>query len=57
MSAAYPNCDLSAGAMAAIALTVLVALTIWLVGVYLAAREPGHPSRPGHTSEPGNTGG
>jgi len=33
--------------MAAIALTVLVALTIWLVGVYLAAREPGHTSPQG----------
>jgi hypothetical protein len=31
--------------MVAITLTAVVTLTIWLVAVYLAAREPGHDPR------------
>jgi len=40
----YPNSAISAGAMAAIAFTAVVALAIWLGAVYYAARE--HQDRP-----------
>jgi hypothetical protein len=36
----YPNSAISAGAMTAIAFTVLLALAAWLGAVYYAAREP-----------------
>jgi hypothetical protein len=38
----YPNSELSAGALMAIAFTVAVAMAIWLGAVYYAAREPGN---------------
>jgi hypothetical protein len=37
----YPNSAISAGALAAIAFTVVAAMAIWLGAVYRAAREPG----------------
>jgi hypothetical protein len=39
-ASAYPNSDLSAGAMAAIAVVMVGVLAFWLVMVYVAAREP-----------------
>jgi hypothetical protein len=36
----YPNSALSAGALIAIAFTVVVAMAIWLGAVYYAARGP-----------------
>lgn len=40
---AYPNSDISAGAMLAIALVMVGVLAFWLVMVYVAAREPRKP--------------
>ena len=37
---AYPNSDISAGAMTVIAVVMVSVLVFWLVMVYLAAREP-----------------
>jgi hypothetical protein len=37
---AYPNSDISAGAMTAIAVVMVAVLVFWLVAVYVAAREP-----------------
>jgi hypothetical protein len=37
---AYPNSDISAGAMTAIAVVMVAVLVFWLVMVYVAAREP-----------------
>ena len=37
----YPDSALSAGALVAIAFTVVAAMAIWLGAVYYAAREPG----------------
>jgi hypothetical protein len=38
----YPNSALSAGALMAIAFTVVAAMAIWLGAVYYAARKPGN---------------
>jgi hypothetical protein len=37
---AYPNSDISAGAMTAIAVVMVAVLIFWLAAVYVAAREP-----------------
>jgi len=42
-ASAYPNSDISAGAMAAIAIVMVGVLVFWLVMVYVAAREPRAP--------------
>ena len=39
-ASAYPNSDLSAGALAAIAVVMTAVLAFWLIMVFLAAREP-----------------
>ena len=46
-ASAYPNSDISAGAMTAIAVVMVAVLVFWLVMVYVAAREP----RTGHKGE------
>jgi hypothetical protein len=38
----YPNSALSAGQLTLIAVVAVVGLAIWLVGVFVAAREPRH---------------
>jgi hypothetical protein len=38
----YPSSAISAGALLAIAFTVVAAMGIWLGAVYHAAREPGN---------------
>jgi hypothetical protein len=38
LASAYPNSDISAAAMAAIAVVMLAVLAFWLVMVYVAAR-------------------
>ncbi len=43
LASAYPNSDISAGAMMAIAFVMVAVLTFWLVMVYVAAREPRRP--------------
>jgi len=40
----YPNSALSAGHLAIIVVIPVLALAVWLIGVFVAAREPGHPS-------------
>jgi hypothetical protein len=52
-ASAYPNSDISAGAMAAIAIVAVAALACWLVMVYVAAREPRKPRLTGQQAEPG----
>jgi hypothetical protein len=52
-ASAYPNSDISAGAMAAIAIVMVAALACWLVMVYVAAREPRKPRPTGQQAEPG----
>lgn len=42
-ASAYPNSDLSAGAMTAIAVVMVAVLAFWLIMVYVAAREPRKP--------------
>ena len=36
----YPNSALSAGQLAIIAVVAVLALAIWIIGVFVAAREP-----------------
>jgi hypothetical protein len=47
---AYPNSDISAGAMTVIAVVMVGVLVFWLVMVYVAAREPErrHKGEDGH---------
>lgn len=45
-ASAYPNSDLSIGAMTAIAVVTIAVLAFWLIMVYVAAREP-HRRRAG----------
>ena len=52
LASAYPNSDISAGAMTAIAVVAVAALACWLVMVYVAAREPRKPRLTG-LAEPG----
>ena len=52
LASAYPNSDISVGAMTAIAVVAVAALACWLVMVYVAAREPRKPRLTGH-AEPG----
>jgi hypothetical protein len=51
-ASAYPNSDISAGAMAAIAIVTVAALACWLIMVYVAAREPRKPPPAGQQAEP-----
>jgi hypothetical protein len=51
----YPNSALSAGQLALVAVVPVLCLAIWLVGVFIAARDPrrressaGTPSLPEH---------
>ena len=53
LASAYPNSDISAGAMAAIAIVAVAALACWLVMVYVAAREPRKPRLTGQQAEHG----
>ena len=46
----YPNSALSAGHLAIIVVIPVLALAIWLIGVFVAAREPRHPGAVGTTS-------
>jgi hypothetical protein len=58
----YPNSALSAGQLAIIAVVAVLALAIWIGGVFVAAREPRHrgssagatplPQHPANTEEP-----
>lgn len=43
LASAYPNSNLSAGALTALILVVLGALAFWLIAVFIAAREPRKP--------------
>jgi cytoskeletal protein RodZ len=43
LASAYPNSDLSPGALTALILVVLGALAFWLIAVFIAAREPRKP--------------
>jgi hypothetical protein len=54
-ASAYPNSDISAGAMAAIAIVMVAALACWLIMVYVAAREPRKPPPAGQQAEPATT--
>jgi hypothetical protein len=54
----YPNSALSAGQLAIIAVVAVLTLAIWIIGVFLAAREPrrretgaGTASTPQHPAE------
>jgi hypothetical protein len=54
----YPNSALSAGELAIIAVVPLLCLAIWLIAVFVAARDPrrrgssaGTASLPQHTSD------
>jgi hypothetical protein len=54
----YPNSALSAGQLAIIATVAVLALAVWIVGVFVAAREPrrrdigaGTASTPQHLAE------
>jgi heme/copper-type cytochrome/quinol oxidase subunit 2 len=40
LASAYPNSDISAGAMTAVAVVMVAVLVFWIVMVYVAAREP-----------------
>jgi len=42
----YPNPALSAWQMTIMAVVPVVALTVWLIAIYVAAREPREPVRP-----------
>jgi hypothetical protein len=52
-ASAYPNSDISAGAMTAIAVVAVAALACWLIMVYVAAREPRKPRPTGQPAESG----
>ena len=54
-ASAYPNSDISAGAMAAIAIVMVAALACWLIMVYVAAREPRKPPPAGQQAGPATT--
>lgn len=46
----YPNSSLSAGKLAILAVVVVLSLAIWLILVFVAAREPRHRDTAGTTS-------
>jgi len=48
----YPNSALSAGELAIIAVVPLLALAVWLIMVFVAAREPRHRGAAGHPALP-----
>jgi hypothetical protein len=52
-ASAYPNSDISIGAMTAIAVVTIAVLAFWLIMVYVAAREP----RPRPTGKPASQSG
>ena len=58
----YPNSALSAGQLAIIAVVPVLCLAFWLIGVFVAAREPrrrdssaGTASLPQHSADCGRT--
>jgi hypothetical protein len=48
----YPNSALSAGQLAIIAVVAVLSLAIWLIGVFVAAREPRRESSAGTKTLP-----
>jgi predicted metal-binding membrane protein len=48
----YPNSALSAGKLTVMAVVVVLSLAVWLVLVYVAARQPRHRDAAGMTSLP-----
>jgi hypothetical protein len=48
----YPSSALSAGHLALIVVVPVLALAVWLVGVFVAAREPRHRGAAATTSLP-----
>ena len=48
----YPSSALSAGHLVIIVVIPVLALAIWLIGVFVAAREPRHSGAVGTTSLP-----
>jgi hypothetical protein len=48
----YPNSALSAGQMALVAVVAVVCLAVWLVSVFVAAREPRHRESSAGTASP-----
>jgi hypothetical protein len=48
----YPSSALSAGHLAMLVVIPVLALAVWLIGVFVAAREPRHPGAVGTTSLP-----
>lgn len=48
----YPNSALSAGELAIIAVVPVLALAVWLISVFVAAREPRQRGATGITSLP-----
>jgi hypothetical protein len=49
----YPSTALSAWQLAVMAVVAMSALAVWLIAVYLAAREPGGHSQAAAGSAPG----
>jgi hypothetical protein len=49
IASAYPNSDLSAGALTVIALVMAACLTVWIVLVFLAERSNERDSRQAHS--------
>jgi hypothetical protein len=52
-ASAYPNSDISAGAMTVIAVVMVGTLVFWLAMVYVASREPRKPRLTGQQAGPG----
>jgi hypothetical protein len=48
----YPDSALSAGWLAIIAVVVMLSLAAWLIGVFVAAREPRHLDNAAQTPIP-----
>lgn len=48
----YPSSELSAGHLALLVAVPVLALAVWLIGVFVAAREPRHPGAVGTSSLP-----
>lgn len=52
-ASAYPNSDISAGAMTAIAVVMTAVLVFWLAMIYVAAREPREHRQAGQQPQAG----
>jgi hypothetical protein len=46
LASAYPNSDISVGAMTAIAVVMSAVLVFWIIMVFVAAREPRRSHEP-----------